>query len=220
VSTLTSPFNAPGEDHNCMGCHDDYTGYGSRPPTSCTTIDSCHGPVSTHSVAVGSHRSPEYPTTSAMSITTPVSAGTITPVRASASSRYVKIAKAQYRIMNNAGTGLVRDWQNMDASDGTFDSRGESIIGNIDTTGLLGTYTINVRAMDNGHVSQSGGVPHNPAIPYYPDNGVWTRLKTTTPTEGIIKLTVTTGGPTPTPAPTPHQFLLTYQLQETGTEII
>jgi hypothetical protein len=61
----------------------------------------------------------------------------------------------------------------MTASDGMFNSRSEATTGVIDTTGLLGTYKIQVKGMASGAI---GGTGHNAGLMYYPDNGVWTSV--------------------------------------------
>jgi hypothetical protein len=177
VGLMSSPFYAPGEVHACDGnCHTaDYV----RPPLS--ACPDCHGGGTTHNVAAGVHFG-EASSISGISITSPVSAGIISTVGASVSNNWVQVARGQYRIMDNSNTVVIRDWQDM--SVGTPYGIHTPITGNIDTTGLLGIYTINVRSMDSGTFAQSGGIVHSSARPYYPDNGAWTKPIT-------IKLTVT-----------------------------
>ena len=188
VGLNSPPFNAPGEDHECDLCHDVY-GNTVRPTLAANGVDGCpdcHGGSSVHNVASTSHHIATQITTSGVSVT-PASApaGTVVNVGATTSGGFVQIAKAQYRVMDSSGTVQIRPWTNMTASDGMFNSRSEATTGAIDTTGLLGTYKIQVKGMASGAI---GGTGHNAGLMYYPDNGVWTSVTPAT----TATLTVTT----------------------------
>ena len=165
------PFNAPGEDHLCNTCHSDH---GIRPTlTGGNGCSTCHGSgINNHNVRHGSHREQEL-TISGVMVNTPVTAGSIANVNGRISNYYVQIAKAQYRIMN--GAVQIRPWTGMNATDGKFNSVVENVNGRIDTTGLSGTYQVQVRGM-----MSSGGTGHNTGLLYYPDNGVWTETVSVT----------------------------------------
>lgn len=179
---LNDPPNAPGEDHTCnTPCH--YTI--DRPSLNGQNgCPNCHlGTANNHNVRYGSHYSPrdagiaeDMLSISNVAVTpSSASAGTIVNVTAQIKTTYVQIAKAQYRINNSANTVIIRDWTDMNATDGKFNGRVENVIGNLNTAGLSGSYKIIVRGMASGYWGQpAGGITHNPNKPYYPNNGIWT----------------------------------------------
>jgi Cytochrome c7 and related cytochrome c len=195
------PFYAPGEDHACSTCHD----AGPRPTlTGGNGCGHCHGAsANNHYVQPGSH-SDQVLTLSGVTVDTPVTAGTIANVTGLISNEFVQVAKAQYRITNSAGTLVIRNWAEMNATDGKFNGRGENIKGRIDTTGLsAGIYKVDVKGMISGYWA-TGGSGHNAALPYYPDNGLWTSTASVT-----MSVTGSTG-------PITHQILASGQLYYPG----
>ncbi|TFH46598.1 MAG: hypothetical protein E4G94_02070, partial [ANME-2 cluster archaeon] len=129
-------------------------------------------------------------------VTTPVlSSDTVTKgtaviitATASVGGVYNLVDGAQYRIEN--ATGEVVPWTPMNADDGDFEGTSEAVNVTIDTSGMLGDYTVQVRAM-------GGGEAQSNLIKYYPMNGdVSDPLSTTLtvePPKGYINGTVTSG---------------------------
>ncbi|MCL7413097.1 MAG: cytochrome c3 family protein [ANME-2 cluster archaeon] len=177
-----APFYAPGggshtinfEMINCRGCH-------AGQITIIGTIHKLNG-------ANNNFQNPSI-TTPVLSLST-VTKGTAVIVTATASvgGTYDLVDGAQYRIENS--TGEVVAWTPMNADDGDFDGTSETVNVTIDTSGMLGNYTIQVRAM-------GGGIAQSSLIKYYPMNGdVSATLSTPLTIElpkGYINGTVTNG---------------------------
>ena len=145
------PFHAPGEVHEgdttqCIYCHDQADNHGVTPLNSNTP-----------------------PTISGLSATTPVFAGSPVQVEATVNEDMTKIAAAQYQVKN--GSTIIIDWTNMTPKDGLFNSNIEVVNASIDTSTLLGTYTVNVMGMASAPKTGGG--------PYYPLNGQWSGVSAT-----------------------------------------
>ena len=145
------PFHAPGEVHEgditqCVYCHDQADNHGVTPLTSNTP-----------------------PTISGLSAITPVFAGTPVQVQATVNEDMTKIAAAQYQVKN--GSIIIKDWTNMTPKDGQFDSNIEVVNASIDTSTLLGTYTVYIKGMASAPKTGGG--------PYYPLNGQWSGVYNT-----------------------------------------
>ncbi|MCL7413098.1 MAG: carboxypeptidase regulatory-like domain-containing protein, partial [ANME-2 cluster archaeon] len=129
-------------------------------------------------------------TTPVLSLST-VTSGTavIVTTTASVGGTYDLVDGAQYRIENS--TGEVVAWTPMNADDGDFDGTSETVNVTIDTSGMLGNYTIQVRAM-------GGGIAQSNLIRYYPMNGDVSGVLSTTLTvespKGYINGTITSSG--------------------------
>ena len=145
------PFHAPGEVHEdelnqCQYCHDQADNHGVTP--------------------LNSHTSPSI---SGLSVTTSVTAGNPVQVQATVTDDMTKAAAAQYQIKN--GSIIVKDWTNMTPMDGLFDSSSEVVNASIDTSLLLGTYTVYIKGMASAPKTGGG--------PYYPLNGDWSGVYNT-----------------------------------------
>ena len=145
------PFHAPGEGHGgditqCGYCHDQADNHGVTPMNSNTP-----------------------PTISGLSATTPVFAGSPVQVEATVNEDMTQIAAAQYQVKN--GSTIVKDWTGMTPKDGRFNSLSEVVNASIDTSSLLGTYTVNVKGMASAPKTGGG--------PYYPLNGQWSGVYAT-----------------------------------------
>ncbi|VVB51777.1 Cytochrome c7 c [uncultured archaeon] len=152
-----SPFHAPGESHSSQidgqgGCAD------------------CHGSADNH--LVGSANSQSPPAVSGLSAPTSVISGTPAEIQATVSdvTYLLQIAAAQYQITNVSG--IVIDWTPMTPKDGAFNYASEVVNATLDTSGLKGTYTINVKGMASGPKT-------DPSKPYYPLNGQWSSVSST-----------------------------------------
>ena len=152
-----SPFHAPGESHSSQidgqgGCAD------------------CHGTADNH--LVGSANSQSSPAVSGLSVPASVISGTPAEIQATVSdvTYLLQIAAAQYQITNVSG--IVIDWTPMTPKDGAFNYASEVVNATLDTTGLKGTYTINVKGMASGPRT-------DPSKPYYPLNGQWSSVSST-----------------------------------------
>jgi len=145
------PFHAPGEAHEseieiCIGCH---------------------YPADNHEVTLADDENTP-PSISSMSATTSVFAGSLVKVEATVTDNKMQIAAAQYRVKK--GSDLIKDWTNMAPKDG-FNTRTEVVNAIIDTSPLLGTYTIYIKGMASAPKTGGG--------PYYPLNGEWSGVYTT-----------------------------------------
>ncbi len=116
---------------------------------------------------------------------------TVTATASFSSPDYAVVDGAQYRIMNSDNTQIIKPWTPMVASDGNFNSTSEVVRGIINTSGLSGTYNIEVRGM-------AGGPSQNPLERYYPMNGDISPVQsvplTVQPQGGFITGTITSGG--------------------------
>jgi hypothetical protein len=145
------PFHAPGEVHEgditqCVYCHDQADNHGVTPLNSNTP-----------------------PTISGLSAFTPVFAGSPVQVQATVNEDMTKIAAAQYQVKN--GSIIIKDWTNMTPEDGQFNSNIEVVNASIDTSTLLGTYTVYIKGMASAPKTGGG--------PYYPLNGQWSGVYNT-----------------------------------------
>ncbi|MBW6519154.1 MAG: hypothetical protein K0A89_11720, partial [ANME-2 cluster archaeon] len=182
-----APFHAPGAGGHVLTQDDGATGACINP--------SCHAGkgsmvATMHSLAFAdnSYQNP--------SITTPVlSSSTVTrgigiriTATVSVGATYALVDSAQYRITN--GSGEIVPWTPMYADDGDFDGTSEDVNVIVDTSTMLGTYTIQVRGM-------AGGKAQSDSARYYSMNGdVSVALETTLiveleSPEGYINGTVT-----------------------------
>jgi hypothetical protein len=150
------PFHAPGEKHST----DIYSENGG--------CRECHQNADNHLVGVLNSNTP--PTVSGLSITTPVVAGSPVEVVATVNDDMMQIAAAQYQVKN--GSIIIKDWTNMTPRDGRFNSLSEVVNASIDTSALLGTYTVYVKGMASAYKT-------NPSLPYYPLNGQWSGVYNT-----------------------------------------
>jgi hypothetical protein len=146
------PFHAPGEGHSS-----DVNECGPE----------CHDPADNHAVTPLNSNTP--PTISGLSVNTPVFAGSPVQVEATVNEGMTQIAAAQYQVKK--GSTIVKDWSAMTPKDGRFNSPTEVVNYSIDTSTLLGTYTINVKGMSSAPKTGGG--------PYYPLNGQWSGVYTT-----------------------------------------
>lgn len=178
IGLLDKPFNAPGEAHYCLLCHGNLNPTlisSTGRPTSCSM---CHSSNDNHNVNIGNHHGEKTIITNLI-MTSPVNTGTIAIVNTTVTSDLTQIAKAQYRI-HDSSNNIIIDWTEMNATDGKFDDRIEQVTGYIDTTGLLGNYSVLVRGMSSAATgAPAGGINHDTTKPYYPDNAVWTDVKVT-----------------------------------------
>ncbi|CAG0986036.1 hypothetical protein METP3_02364 [Methanosarcinales archaeon] len=147
------PFHAPGEAHES-----DINECGPE----------CHDSANNHAVTPLNSNTP--PTISGLSATTPVFAGSPVQVQATVNEDMTQIAAAQYQVKK--GSIIVKDWTNMTPIDGRFNSLSEVVNTSIDTSTLLGTYTINIKGMASAYRT-------NPSLPYYPLNGQWSGVYNT-----------------------------------------
>jgi hypothetical protein len=108
------------------------------------------------------------PTISGLSVTTPVFAGSPVQVEATVNEDMTQIAAAQYQVKK--GSTIVQDWTTMTPRDGRFNSLSELVNASIDTSTLLGTYTVNVKGMASAPKTGGGS--------YYPLNGQWSGVYT------------------------------------------
>jgi len=145
------PFHAPGEAHE----------------GDITQCGYCHDQADNHGVAPLNSNTP--PTISDLSVTTPVFAGSPVQVEAKVNEDLTQIAAAQYQVKK--GSTIVTDWSTMTPKDGRFNSLSEVVNASIDTSTLLGTYTVNVKGMASAPKTGGG--------PYYPLNGQWSGVYTT-----------------------------------------
>jgi hypothetical protein len=145
------PFHAPGEDHetSLTGC-----------------LDGCHGNVNNHYIELILDYGAR-PTISGLSVPTQVTAGSKVQVQATVHDDNMQIAAAQYQIKK--GSTPIKDWTNMTPKDGRFNSLSEVVNASIDTSSLLGTYTVNIKGMASAPKT-------NPSLPYYPLNGQWSGI--------------------------------------------
>jgi hypothetical protein len=104
-----------------------------------------------------------------LSATTPVFAGSPVQVEATVNEDMMQIAAAQYQVKK--GLAIIIDWTSMTPKDGRFNSLSEVVNASIDTSALLGTYTVNVKGM--------AAAPKTGGGPYYPLNGQWSGVSTT-----------------------------------------
>jgi hypothetical protein len=150
-----SPFHAPGENHP-----------GETTLNDC--LDACHGNVNNHYIEIILN-SGTPPSVSGLSVTTPVYIGSPVQVQATVTDDMMQIAAAQYQIKK--GSTIVKDWTNMTPKDGKYDKRTEIVNTSIDTSSLLGTYTVYVKGMASAPKTSGG--------PYYPLNGQWSGVYNT-----------------------------------------
>ena len=145
------PFHAPGEAHE----------------SDITQCSYCHaqseGQVDNHLVIPINSNTP--PLISGLSVTTPVFTGSPIKIEATVNEDMMQIAAAQYQIRN--GSNIVKDWTNMSPKDGRFNSLSEVVNASIDTSTLLGTYTLYIKGMASAPKTGGG--------PYYPLNGQWSK---------------------------------------------
>jgi len=144
------PFHAPGIVHSgdieeCGYCHSQADNHGVTPLNANTR-----------------------PSISVLSVTTLVTAGNAVQVQTTVTDDMTQIAAAQYQVKN--GTTIVIDWTNMTPKDGRFDSSSEIVNTSIDTSNLMGTYTVDVKGMASAYKT-------NFALPYYPLNGQWSGIR-------------------------------------------
>lgn len=140
------PFHAPGEVHEsdveyCGECHDQADNHVVSPLNSNT-------PPSISGLFINN---------------SPVFAGIPIQIEATVNDDMTKIAVAQYQIRNDSI--IIKEWTNMIPKDGLFDWSNEVVDASIDTSSLLGTYTVDVKGMASAYKTSGG--------PYYPLNGQW-----------------------------------------------
>jgi len=143
------PFHAPGIVHSndiddCWNCHDQVENHAVSPLNSFT-----------------------QPTITVLSVTSQVTSGNPVEVQVAATDDMTQIAAAQYQVKKDSA--IVIDWTNMTPKDGRFDSSSEIVNASIETSTLLGTYTINIKGMASAYKT-------NTALPYYPLNGQWSGI--------------------------------------------
>ncbi|MFZ3385237.1 MAG: hypothetical protein WA144_15060 [Candidatus Methanoperedens sp.] len=143
------PFHAPGIVHS----------------SDLESCGYCHSQADNHAVSPLNANTP--PSISDMSVTTVVTAGNIVQVQATVADDMTQIAAAQYQVKK--GTTTVIDWTNMTPKDGRFSSSSEIVNTSIDTSALLGTYTVNVKGMASAYKTIL-------TLPYYPLNGQWSGI--------------------------------------------
>jgi hypothetical protein len=145
ANLVDEPFRAPGETHsgNIGGC------------------DNCHTNSNNHLVTALDDG--VIPGLSAPDIPSQTSGNPVV-IQATVSDPMVKIAAAQYQVTNTGG--IVIPWTDMTPSDGSFNSGIENVYASIDTSSLLGTYTVNIKGMASAYKTNTG-------LPYYPLNGKW-----------------------------------------------
>lgn len=143
------PFHAPGIVHS----------------SDLESCGYCHSQTNNHAVSPLNADTP--PSISGLSVTTVVTAGNVVHVQAAVADDMTQIAAGQYQVKK--GTTTVIDWTNMTPKDGRFDSSSEIVNTSIDTSALLGTYTVNVKGMASAYKTI-------PALPYYPLNGQWSGI--------------------------------------------
>ncbi len=179
-----APFHAPGAGSHitnfninvCASCHD-----GDGESTIIGTI---------HSLSVENRNNIKPAISTPLLSSDTVTKGTSVIITATASvvGVYNLVDGAQYRIEN--ATGEVTAWTPMNADDGNFNGTNENVNITINTSTMLGDYTVQVRAMGGGKAQSS-------LIRYYPMNGdVSLPLSTTLtvePPKGYINGTVTNG---------------------------
>jgi len=146
------PFHAPGIVHSndiddCWNCHDQVENHAVSPLNSFT-----------------------QPTITVLSVTSQVTSGNPVEVQVAATDDMTQIAAAQYQVKKDSA--IVIDWTNMTPKDGRFDSSSEIVNTSIDTSALLGTYTVNVKGMASAYKTIQ-------ALPYYPLNGQWSGVYNT-----------------------------------------
>ncbi|MDO8685949.1 MAG: cytochrome c3 family protein, partial [Clostridiales bacterium] len=107
----------------------------------------CHQDYNAHDVSAINSGTP--PTISGFSVTTPVESGTSALVQATISDTAMQIAAAQYRVTN--ASGEIISWTNMTPGGGRFSSSNQIVYSNIPTSGLIGTYTVNVKGMASAY---------------------------------------------------------------------
>jgi len=146
------PFHAPGIVHS----------------SDIEDCSFCHDQADNHGVSALNANTP--PSISGLSVTSPVTAGTAVQVQTTVTDDMTKIAAAQYQVKK--GTTVVIDWTNMTPKDGRFDWSSEIVNSSIDTSDLLGIYTVNVKGMASAYKT-------NFALPYYPLNGQWSGVYST-----------------------------------------
>ena len=162
------PFRAPGETH-------------SNALDECGTV--CHENANYHYAPTESGIPPTItqPTINGFSGTTSIASGYPAYIQATVSDGMMVVSAAQYQITN--GAVIVKDWTNMT---GAFNSGTVGVSATLDTTSLMGTYTVNVKGMASGPKSGSG--------PNYPLNGQWSSIASTqlivTESKGYINGTV------------------------------
>ncbi|MDF1531844.1 MAG: carboxypeptidase-like regulatory domain-containing protein [ANME-2 cluster archaeon] len=102
---------------------------------------------------------------------------------------YAFVDGAQYRITN--ASGELVPWTPMYSIDGNFDGTSEVISITINSSNMLGTYTIQVRGM-------AGGKAQSDTARYYPMNGdvsvPLSTILTVEPPRGYINGTITSSG--------------------------
>ncbi|VVB86140.1 Cytochrome c7 c [uncultured archaeon] len=140
------PFHAPGESH----------------VSDLNACQECHSNADNHAVTPLTQNTP--PLVSGLSVSTQITSGTPSQVQFTVSDPMLQIAAAQYQVTNSSG--IVFDWTNMT---GTFNSNSVTINANIDTSGLVGNYTVNVKGMKSAPRT-------DPSKPYYPLNGQWSSI--------------------------------------------
>ena len=182
-----APFNAPGAGNHIFtyggasgacatpGCH-------AGKPTMVDTIHSLSG-------ANNNFQNPSIsiPILSS-NIATKGNDVTIAAI-ASVGGTYDLVDGAQYRIEN--ASGEIIPWTPMYVVDGDFNGTSENVSVTINTSTMLGDYTIQVRGM-------GGGIAQSASVRYYPMNGDVSGALSTTltvePPKGYINGTVTSGG--------------------------
>lgn len=167
------PFHAPGQTHS----------------TSESCIGGCHESNNHIVTYIDQPRTP--PVLENIIITSPVSTGNFAEVQTTLrdTQEFLQIAAAQYQVKDASGN-IVIDWTNMTPKDGRLSSYTEIVNASINTSNLLGTYTVYIKGM-------SSAPKTNISLPYYPFNGLWSgaasrTLNVTQPT-GYVNGTVRNG---------------------------
>jgi hypothetical protein len=146
------PFHAPGKDHYNTGS---------------TCSFSCHG-TNTHSVSAITGISKLTIDSLSLDKTKVNESETVT-LTVTASDNMMQVEVMRYRLRSGAGVVVV-PWSDLVPVDGGFDSKSETGTVVIDTSGLHGNYTVEVRVM--------AGAPRNVSgLRYYPDNGDWSTVE-------------------------------------------
>jgi hypothetical protein len=153
------PFHAPGKDHYNTG--------GQNNGSDCGF--SCHGsPTDPHSV--NGIDGTLKPVVSLSLSNSTVNSSESVVLNATAVDNMMQVELIRYQLRDSAGS-VVTSWSDLVPVDGRFDSKSETGTVTIDTSGLFGNYTVEVRAM--------AGAPRNVSTQrYYPDNGDWSTMQT------------------------------------------
>ncbi|CAG0983377.1 hypothetical protein METP2_02118 [Methanosarcinales archaeon] len=167
------PFHAPGETH----------------ATSASCIGGCH--ESNNHIVTYIDQPSIPPVLENIIITSPVSTGNFAQVQTTLrdTQSFLQMAAAQYQVKDASGNTVI-DWTNMTPKDGRLNSYTEIVNASINTSNLLGTYTVYIKGM-------SSAPKTNIYLPYYPFNGLWSgaasrTLNVTQPT-GYVNGTVRNG---------------------------